>query len=232
LDLATMSTEEFFILSEQARTAHVFFGNSKGGVGEEYVLLVQDANPTPALAPALAALRGARLEIYHHHAATLGADWLDVLLIRERLPELHRHFGKVTHRNKLSSAVLPVFFGAADACVVTRRGFETMVELNPQLGKRLKVLATSPRLVGSLFCFNADFASELKERVLRALAELHESPAGHQILTIFQTDALQEYPDYDFSAERALLRERAEGRLGTGHVVEHPPGAPPSGNGQ
>jgi hypothetical protein len=90
--------------------------------------------------------------------------------------------------------VLPVFFRQSDACVVTRSGFETMVELNPQLGRQLKILARSPEVVPAVFCFRADYAAGFKEDLFAGVRDLHKSAAGQQVLTVFQSDKIEDQP--------------------------------------
>jgi ABC-type phosphate/phosphonate transport system substrate-binding protein len=90
--------------------------------------------------------------------------------------------------------VLPVFFRQADACVVTRRGFKTMSELNPQVSQRLKVLAASPGLVPTGFGFRPDYTDPLKNTIVAELARIKDSPAGAQVLTLFQSGSLEAHP--------------------------------------
>ena len=42
-------------------------------------------------------------------------------------------------------------------------GFKTMSELNPQVGRRLKVLASSAELVPTGFCFRRDYVDQLSK---------------------------------------------------------------------
>ena len=58
-----------------------------------------------------------------------------------------------------------------DACVVARTGFETMCEINPQIGKQLKVIASSPEVVPAVFCFRADYSPPFKEDLLAGLRD-------------------------------------------------------------
>ena len=110
---------------------------------------------------------------------------------------------------KLSKVVLNVFFRQTDACLVTRRGFATMAELNPQVGRQLTILAASPAVVPALFGFRRGFSTQLKSKIIREFGAVHMSPAGQQALTIFQVGQVAERPVTALDSALALLEEYA-----------------------
>jgi phosphonate transport system substrate-binding protein len=142
-------------------------------------------------------------------AMNLAAVWLDVELAKKSLPQTTKLVGKITEATKAAKTVLPVFFNQADACLITRRAFDTMVELNPQVGRQLRVIATSPDYIASLFGFLTDVPTELKEKTIRAFSRLHTTTIGLQTLTLFQTDTILECPVATFAPSLALLDEHA-----------------------
>ena len=126
--------------------------------------------------------------------------------------------GKVTKHEKLSrGVVLPVFFRQADACVVARRGFDAMVELNPQLDKQLRVIATSPKFVPATMVYHKDCPAERKTMLSNLLRDLHVSEAGRQAQMLFNfrefvvIDASLLQPSLDLLAKAARLKARAGG---------------------
>src|SRR6185369_7062487 len=99
---------------------------------EEYLLLVhQDSNFGN-----LASLRGRDLLYYDNPVMCLSFPWLETVLASEGIPSATNFFHAEVPKLKVSSAALPVFFRTADACLVNRRAFETLVELNPQVGRK------------------------------------------------------------------------------------------------
>jgi phosphonate transport system substrate-binding protein len=164
----------------------VFTDASFAATGLEYVLLVQRAGGVQDLA----GLRGRSLVDYRQANMCLAPAWIETLLATANLDPVDRFFGRVTKVLKVSQAVLPVFFGSADACIVTRRAFDTMCELNPQVRSKLRVLAFSPRLVAGLVGVHKDSSDEMKSRVREALLTLGSTPSGRQVLTLFQFDKL------------------------------------------
>ncbi len=92
--------------------------------------------------------------------------WLDTFLVKQGLTRSKYFFTNIKEVDKVSQAVLPVFFKQADACLVSRSGFETMVELNPQIGEQLAIQATSPGFIlGGVF-FRRDFRADIKKLIM------------------------------------------------------------------
>ena len=86
----------------------------------------------------LGGLAGRHLIILDSPQTLLVDAWLGVALAKEGITG--KSAVKVTRHTRAAQAVLPVFFGQADACVASKRTLETMFELNPQLAKKLKVV--------------------------------------------------------------------------------------------
>lgn len=182
LDAASVTTEEYLRISDEVASGHVFDEPGRSDPGEEFLLLVHRGSAVTNLA----GLRGGLLTEYDNLRTSLARMWLDVLLLEQGLPSAEGLFAKVTLERKLSTVVLPVFFGNAQACLVTRRGFDTMVELNPQVGKNLRVLAASPAFVVTVLCFGSMANPADKATTLEGIQRLHEQPRGQQLLTVFQ----------------------------------------------
>ncbi|MEZ4483390.1 MAG: hypothetical protein R2864_01935 [Syntrophotaleaceae bacterium] len=77
---------------------------------------------------------------------------------------------------------------------MTRASFEVMGELNPQLKQQLRVLAASPEVVPSGFAFRTEQPLTVKAKILEAMEQLGDSPAGRQILTLTQSDRIEAHP--------------------------------------
>jgi phosphonate transport system substrate-binding protein len=151
--------------------------------GHEYLLLVNGKSGIHTVAE----LRGRPLAVYRHPATCLAMDWVEVLLSSLNLGPGERFFAGVTPNPKLSRTVLPVFFGQSDVCLVTRSGFETMYELNPQLGPGLRAVASSERYITSLMGFHRDCDPAKKFKFQSALENLTKSATGKQLLAMFQS---------------------------------------------
>ena len=89
----------------------------------------------------------ASLTSFNILAFETSTERLSVALAKEGLGAAATVLGRFSRSTKATQAVLPVFFGQADACIASRRTMETMTELNPQLAKKLRVLLEAPKMV-------------------------------------------------------------------------------------
>ncbi len=166
----------------------VFTSTEAGRVGKQYVLLTGRGSGLDRLAD----LRGRELLLYEVANTSLGRHWLETLLLAGRLGAPETFFRGVTSVGKPSAAVLPVFFGGKPACVVDLVGLELMKELNPQVGRRLQVVATSDSLVDGFICLrnSAWTSAAFKADLIQALEQLHEEAAGRQLLSLVKASRL------------------------------------------
>jgi ABC-type phosphate/phosphonate transport system substrate-binding protein len=201
VDAIAMTTDEYWTLSKAAAFDRVVVNVRNGSVTEEYLLLTRQDSPIKELAE----LKGRTLAVLRNHRTSLAPVWLDTLLVDKGLRPATEFFGRIQSHPKVSRAVLAVFFGQCEACLVTRQGLETMAELNPQVGRQLKALATSPKVVPSAFYFSAQYASPLKTRLITELERIQNSAAGQQVLTVFQSERVEERPLSCLDSARELL---------------------------
>jgi len=186
VEAVALNTDEFWALPEELRDEHFVVGCNNDQITEEYVLVVAEGSGIQGPAD----LQGKSVLLLENSRMSLAPEWFDVLLADARLP-LAQDFCKITPMAKISKAVLPVFFGQSQACIVSRRGYLAMGELNPQVPRRLKVIATSPPLVPCGFCFRRGFDDPIKQTILKELTRIQESVAGAQALTLFQAGSLR-----------------------------------------
>ncbi|MBI5382926.1 MAG: PhnD/SsuA/transferrin family substrate-binding protein [Opitutae bacterium] len=191
VDMLSLSIKEYILLRHETQFSPIFVAYIDGKISEEYVLLVHREGRIKTLAD----LRGRTLSLQQNVRTTLATEWLDTLLIQNGLRPAHEFCGSINPYPKLSKAVLPVFFRQSDACIVTQGGYYTMCELNPQIGRQLQVLASSPKIVPAVLCFRADYKPEFRNRVFNALRTLHQNPAGQQVLSVFQSERLVDQPE-------------------------------------
>lgn len=209
-DLVIIDTFRFVHLPEIPEVVQPRFSTSqRGSVSKRYVLLTHRPGPYENLE----ALRGREVLVIDVPQADIGRPWLEALLAASGMGNPADFFQRVRLVAKPSAAVLPVFFGKSDACVVDEVGFDLMKEMNPQVGAGVRVIAQSEPVVHGLILVREKGWAEMRQRqdLMEALRDLHEDPAGMQLLTLFKTERLVPFEDNHLDGARGLraLCERA-----------------------
>lgn len=203
VDIVSLPSTEFLSLSPELFADRFILSLVNGRVSDDYLLLVRADSPAKEIGD----LRGKRLTLLNSPKSYLIPPWIEVLLARQKLGTSARFFGGITPNPKPTRVVLPVFFGQADACVVNREGYSVMCELNPQVEKQLRVLATSPPLLPNITCFRATLAGHTRSNVIAAGVRVSLHPAGKQLMNLFQSDGTVEAGPECLDGARALMTE-------------------------
>ncbi len=208
VDILALMPEEFFYLKKRTPLEPLAITAFDSGNSVEILLLtrkessisgIEDLRNRTIVMPAKIRQNG-----------TLYYVWIETLLLREGVQEMGQFFSSVVEARSASQILPPVFFRKADAGVVISDTFNVACELNPQIGRELKVIARIKGLVGGIIAARHDQPEERKQRVKQALLTLHEDPEGKQMFVIFQLNRLVPYrPEY-LKATEALLAEHRE----------------------
>jgi len=198
-DLYVVNSTHYLDLgADQSRLEPQFLPQGGGAPHREYLLLMRGDRRVP-----LAGLRGKNIIFLATGGVNLGRMWFDRTLREAGLGSLDDFCPAARSAPKPSSAILPVFFNQADACVADAEGFRVMEELNPQLGRELEATLISPPLLETLICVHREFTDQ-REELLAGLAGLHEEPAGRQILLVFKIDRLVPFNEQALDTVREL----------------------------
>jgi len=202
IQLAIVDAWNYQTMDFQNRAQPLFVSKGEAGLGRRYLMVARQDSGLNTLAD----LRGKQITLFSVANSNLGRYWLETLLLTNRLGTLAEFFGDVEVAGKPSLALLPVFFGKKSAGLVDEAGLKVMRELNPQVGKELKVLATSEPLVNSIiYLSTTGWSSETyRNDIIRGLAQLHEEPVGQQILTLFKVARLVPYEEQQLETIRRL----------------------------
>ncbi len=191
VDAVVLRTAEYAKIPRGLLDADTVWVNERHGrVQEQYVLLVRSDSRVRELS----ALRGASVLVWGHARSSLARPWLAAQLRERRLGTPETFFGGLVEKEKLTAAVLPVFFRQSDACIVPLSGFEDLRELNPQVGEQLRIVAVSPEVVPSFLVFRGAFRSHSRRGVEAAILELPRSAEGRQLLTVFGCERIVPVP--------------------------------------
>ncbi len=202
-DFICITSAEYFDLQHLLDPKTCIFSVNGGHMSEEYLLITRKNSPIAELKD----LKDRSLIFTKNARTALSVIWLDVVLGRVGLPAAEQFFNRMVPVDKVSAALLPIFFGREDACLVTRNGFDIVAELNPQISRQLKILTASRKYIPDFLIFRKGYQSKIKDIILNQIQTWNETPAGHQILTIFHTDALIPKPFEILGPTMALIEE-------------------------
>lgn len=189
--------------------------------GVEYLVLAHVDSGIKTLAD----LKGRKVAVLSSARGSLAGRWLDVVLGAGGLGEPQTFFGDLSFVTKPTLAILPVFFRRIDACAVTAEAMAVATEMNPQLGRQLRILARSPAVVPVLTCFRRGFSPHLQQGIVNSLASLQASVPGRQLMTIFQSETVEARSDADLTTTRQLLADHARLHLAAPAMPARTPGA-------
>lgn len=136
-----------------------------------------------------------------------GQLYLNTLLLSNGLSELEQFFLEIQETESFSKAGLSVFFQKADVCLIMEATFEIMIELNPQVGKQLRILDRSPELANGVFFFYRHLSQDIKDILVKRILNLETSVSGRQILMLYKIDRLIQFELSDLDSVKALLQE-------------------------
>jgi ABC-type phosphate/phosphonate transport system substrate-binding protein len=202
-DFAALSPLEFLDVESRLQADPFVTYESNGDVEVPFVLVAS------AGVKNVADLAGKRVVMLLPNDAPHPARlWLDVLLREAGLPRLHAAFAEVREVKKPSQALLPVFFGQADVALVPRSAFATSAELNPDLGRKLHVLATSPPFVKILVVVARTHGAADRARWMHGVLHAHDNPGTRQIFTVFKLDRFVPCTVQNLANVRAVVARR------------------------
>lgn len=154
----------------------------------QFVILVRKSHRG-----SLESLRNKDLLIEAGGHGSVAAMWLDTLLLERSLPESSRFFQSIDKVDKGSLAVMRLFFGKSDACVIQANTYTVMKELNPQLGDDLRILMVSPEFLMGIFGVVDGIDKETETFILKFVDELGMDEEGADLLTMFRVKQISEF---------------------------------------
>lgn len=203
VDIIGLTTLEYIKIKKQIYLEPAVNTSYTDRVTEEFILLVRkDKNINE-----FSQLKNKKITISKDIRGDVSCLWLNTLLLKNDLPECKDFFKIIRRVYKPSQIVLPVFFNQADACIVRQKSFNTIIELNPQVGKELKVLAKSPGLLLGIVCFQKYCNKEIREEFFKAANRIHKEPKGKQILTLIKKDKMIPFKPEYLESIKALVKE-------------------------
>ncbi len=174
----------FYLEDSQAygtSASHIWAAQVGESFFEKMVLLVSKEGSIDSLL----ALKGKR--IIRAEDNLLGRLFLDTELLKAQHVLSSGHIKEMMITKKNSTAILKTYFGKADACIVPELAYRLATEMNPSLGRRLHILAESPRVFTPiLLLIHEDTDDGLYNAFHRNATTLDQTPRGQNILDLFK----------------------------------------------
>jgi len=219
VDAASMTSEEFFRL--ETKPEYVFLTARRNTISEQYVLLTHRGSALNDVS----ALKGRTMVRHNSPKTSMAQPWLETLLDSLDMKSAKDFFGNLSTEENPSKAIFKVYFRQADACLVTTNAFALAGELNSQIRKELRVIAFSPPLIPSLFFLRSSYKDVNRNQIESAIRDLHATPAGLQVVTVFQGEKMLKEPLSCLETTWQLLKEydRIKQASGTKRDAATPP---------
>ena len=211
LEVFAMPAIQYLGIRDKGDVIPAFVNADNKGYGIKYLLITRKNSGMRSISD----LRGKSLLVPPNCFYEPGHLWLDVLLMKEGKEGKGDFFSSVRIVPKTSTATVEVFFRQADAALITRSAFDVSVQLNPQLGKELAVLAESPNLLNEIVCMSSKSSESFRNRLANAMTHFNESKTGQQLFTIFKNEGITPFElSYLGELEKLLLERKALDKTG------------------
>ena len=186
LELVALPSIEFMRIRKISSLVPAFVNSESNGLGVKYVLITRKESGIQSISDLK------KKSLLMLPSVTYGPVhlWLEVLLLKTGKLRRDDFFSQVKESPKSSSAIMSVFFGQADAAIVTLKGFETSRQLNPQIGMKLAVIGESPHLVNEVICLTTTTPENFRNSLVSAMTRFGTSKTGQQLYAIFQTSGI------------------------------------------
>jgi phosphonate transport system substrate-binding protein len=208
VDIVVLIAQEFFQLRDRIPLAPVLSADYGKHFFDELLLLVR----TDSGITRLEQLRGKSIRIESCRKGSVPLRWLDSYLMTRLATNSLSFFSAIREYTKASQVIMPLFFSQIDACLASRDSFETMSEMNPQIGRSLRVLETSPGFVTGLIAVRRDIRNPRRDALVKALRDMNNDPKGRQLLTLFRINRLVDFrAEHLVSIDRVMKESRDKG---------------------
>lgn len=169
---------------------------------EEYVIVSRKQNNIKGFKQ----LPNTQLSIAHD--GLLMHFYLNYLALKAGYPASKRIFKKIRNTHTASQAVLDVYFGKSDVCIVPRHILNMAVELNPSIMERLNIAHRSGDIfIPVLIIGTTNTPDDVSAAFADAIEVINASPRGEQIINLFKINSIVRIQPEKLAAMSAIYTE-------------------------
>lgn len=114
--------------------------------------------------------------------------YADVLALKNFGKRSKDVYHSINFAQKSNRLIYQLFFKKTDVIFIYKIMYDLAIELNPQIGKKTKVIATLPEIPRALGFFHRKVDPDFREKVISEVEQLYTHPRGQQLLELFQAD--------------------------------------------
>ncbi len=130
--------------------------------------------------------RGDRLALAQYDPMTdLYLDYVSWLTFKRSYQNSFKLLGR---EKKAHQLILKLFFDSADVTCVYQNAYATALEMNPQLEKKLQIIAQTEFMPQGMGLFHRNTPVEFRELVIAEALKLADRPRGQQLLNLFKSE--------------------------------------------
>ncbi len=137
VDVLILSTDEYFNLKEIETLEPRLLADESPYADDSIILLVHKESNINSLKE----LKSKKILKLSKGRGNIEEIWLNAQLIKNNCELMYQFFSDVRTKELASQIIIPVFLKQVEACLTSRKTFETMSQLNPQMANSLKVIA-------------------------------------------------------------------------------------------
>ena len=149
-------------------------------------------------------LRGKRLSM--RNTQDMEKLFLNTMLLENQEPELDSFFSEQLIPKNINTGIMDVFFGRSDITLVRESEYKTAIELNPQLAKKLTILAESEPFLVLVAGAKTSMPNKSHQAAMQSLIDLSSTEKGKQLMRIIHAESFEEAFNKDLDNVRDLLK--------------------------
>lgn len=184
VDLVTTSSLNFVKYFDKATLADGFSGGDYDADGHRLLLVVKEDGP-------IRQWKGfERAKVLVLEGSDISELYLDLSLLHHGVFD---HVEWIKTKN-YQQALLKLFFGKADAAIVTQKALGFASEMNPQMRQRLKVFDQSTLTDVMPSYFRKTVSETMRKDITDAAMQVTSTVRGRQVMAIFRADSIIKIP--------------------------------------
>ncbi|MBT8341588.1 MAG: PhnD/SsuA/transferrin family substrate-binding protein [Desulfatitalea sp.] len=205
-DVLTMTSMDYFSLKDQLNLEPLVFLSKDDKPTESFLLLSRTGQTWETLSRKTER----SLSMQKGYSETIARSWGAALVADHQRSTLDAYFSSIRLADTPHRAVLPVFFGQIDMCIVSRCAYDLILELNPQIKEKLVILEQSQEFINIIICGTDQLGDWARQVVLKETIDMHTHPVGQQALTLIQMNRFWPFDPSLLDATKDLYQWREQ----------------------